>query len=234
MITLSDFLITHPIRDTMLWKEAALGQLKNFELLAESFGVKPNVIATHTSKSIDLPVVMLELRGGTVVIRDNFHDVNVAIAWRDDFTSRLLASALYPTHDWDWYLNEVARSRNYSYRGWTDEEMDDPRILRVQVTNVNGHVYMSEVRGEKKDRWIRRLTDPAWYEHDWASGYLIADGPLGPDCKLRRLDCCFLEGMSDLSQEMRKPWRPGMTHGALCLPSITMASKLFAILEAGP
>lgn len=232
-MTLSDFLIVHPIRDTMLWREAALGQLKNFELLAESFGVRANVIATHTSKSIDLPVVMMELKGGTVVLRDNFHDVNVAIAWRSDFTSRLLASDLFPAHDWDWYIEQVNSCRDYTYLGWTDEEMEDPRILRVQVINPNGRVYWSVVSGDEKDRWINRLIDPAWYERDWSSGYLIADGPLGPNCKLRRMSCCFLQGMNDLSSDMTAPWQPGMTSGALCLPDIMAARKLLAVLEAG-
>lgn len=232
-MTLSDFLITHPIRDTMLWKEAALGQLKNFELLAESFNVRPNVISTHTSKSINLPVVMMELKGGTVVLRDNFHDVNVAIAWRNDFTSRLLASDLFPAHDWEWYMEQVNRCRNYTYLGWTDEEMDDPRILRVGVTNPSGHSYWSEVRGAEKDRWIRRLTDPAWYEHDWSSGYLITDGPLGPGCKFRMMQRCFLQGMGGLPSDMIEPWKPGMTSGALCLPNIMAARKLLDVLEAG-
>lgn len=231
-MTLSDFLIVHPISDDMCWKEAALGQLKNFETLASSFNVKPIVISTHRSKSIDLPVVMLELNNGTVVLRDNFHDINVAIAWRDDFTPRLLASDLFPAHDWDWYLSEIERKRGYCYRGWTDEEMADPRILRVQVTNVNGHAYMSEVRGEAKDRWIRRLVDPSWYEHDWSSGYLIADGPLGPGCTFRVMSRCFLQGMDALPADMTAPWQPGMTHGALCLPDIMMAHKLLSILAA--
>lgn len=232
-MTLSDFLIMHPIRDAMLWKNAALDQLRNFELLAESFGVKPTVIATHTSKSIDLPVVMMELNAGTVALRDNFHDVNVAIAWRNDFTSRLLASDLFPAHDWDWYIEQVNSCRNYTYRGWTEEEMEDPRILRVQVTNPSGRAYWSAVSGDAKDRWARRLTDQSWYEHDWSSGYLVTEGQLGPCCKLRRMSHCFLQGMDDLPSDMTAPWQPGMKSGALCLPDIMTARKLLAVLEAG-
>lgn len=232
-MTLSDFIITRPIRDTMLWREAALDQLKNFEQLATSFSVKPTVIATHTSKSIGLPVVMLELKGGTVVIRDNFHDVNVAIAWRNGFSSRLLASGLFPAHDWEWYLNEINRKRNYTYRGWTDEEMDDPRILRVGVITPSGHAHWSEVRGDAKDRWIDRLIDVSWYAKDWSSGYIVTDGPMGPGCKFRVMQRCFLPGMDGLPSDMTTPWQPGMTSGALCLPNIMMARKLLAVLEAG-
>lgn len=221
------------IKDTMLWRDAALGQVKNFELLARDFNAATAVVSSHWSKSIALPVVLFELNGGTVVIRDNFHDVNVAVAWRDDFTSRLLASDLLSVSDWAWYLGQIERCRSYTYRGWSDEEMADPRILRVYVQPGTERGYWSSVSGACKDRWVRRMNDTTWYTEDWSRAVLVPDRPLGPDCTFRELHRCYLQGMEALPDEMTRQWRPGQMSGAICLPDIMAARKLMAILEAG-
>lgn len=133
----------------------------------------------HTSKSINLPVATLAwARWGvegklTMMIRDNFHDINLLVQSNSDIALPL--DVFYDQSDFAWYQREIDRNRLYSFSDWTDEEIADPRILRVMRKNGNG---WSSVRPDEKDRWTARMEDTAWYESDWSSCKLIPVGPV--------------------------------------------------------
>lgn len=68
------------IRDTMLWKGNATGQLDWFKKLGELTGCERlEIVSKHTSKSIDLPVVKLSRPGLSMILRDNFHDIKLSV-----------------------------------------------------------------------------------------------------------------------------------------------------------
>ena len=122
----------------MFWRGAALDQIDGFEktvaAIAKRLRVTAAVVGSHRSKSIDLPVVMLSTDAGTFTLRDNFHDINLMAILRQPVTMSLeqFFAGIQEPLTWDWYLSEIERARGYSWREWTDEEMNDPRILRVR------------------------------------------------------------------------------------------------------
>lgn len=64
----------------MSWRGSALWQFRQIEHTMGQFDA-PVVVSTHRSKSIVLPVVRFGHRNGTVLVRDNFHDLNVCVRW---------------------------------------------------------------------------------------------------------------------------------------------------------
>lgn len=164
------------VRSEMIWRGAALEQIDAFEAMASRLGVELEAIGKHTSKSIALPVVKLSINGSDFVMRDNFYDVNLLVKAREPVRLTLpeFFTGIYEPLDWAWYLNEIARARGYSWSQYTDEEMDDPRILRARIT------YDQVKSPEEKDRWIKRMSDPAWWSNDWSGGELTWDGSFEP------------------------------------------------------
>ncbi len=86
MTELLDWTKDNPVRDSMLWKQAALDQLQIFRgfayRLSDKYGepAPATVISTHKSKSINLPVVEFTTGDGVKVIaRDNFYDVKASV-----------------------------------------------------------------------------------------------------------------------------------------------------------
>lgn len=85
--TLEEFEAANKPGDQLLWKGAAAEQFARFkelrETITEASGrhVSDNVISTHTSKSIKLPVVEFTIpaTGLTLTMRDNFYDVKVSV-----------------------------------------------------------------------------------------------------------------------------------------------------------
>lgn len=184
----------------MFWREAALDQLEKFEktvaALAKRFRVTAAVVGSHRSKSIDLPVITLSTDAGEFTLRDNFYDINLMAILRSPATLSLeqfFADIEEPV-SWDWYLSEIARARGYSWREWSDEEMNDPRILRVRDKRDGVDMWW-EKKGEEKDRWAARMTSPAWYRHDWSSGEFTWDGDFGPGVKLFHQNHAYAEGI---------------------------------------
>jgi len=152
---------------------AALRQIEMINKLTRQLNAEVSIEHYHTSKSIKLPVPTITMPGLTFMVRDNFHDVNVYV--RTDEELALPLTYFYTPLTFEWYCETVQSCREYSYRDWTDEEMNDPRILRVRRKNGNG---WSEGNGAKKDRWIARDSSTAWYENDWSSGMLLTSGPV--------------------------------------------------------
>ena len=231
---LQDWIDANQPGDQMYWKPSAVGQFERFKRLAASITGICRVVGTHISKSIALPVVEISTVRGYFLLRDNFHDVNLYICWDEE--PPITLDDAYPCLDWDWYLNEIDRKRGYCYKGWSDEEMEDPRILRVQVTYDNGNTVWREVKGEEKDRWMARMTDPTWYGKDWSSGELIPDGPIGPGCKFYCASYPYAEGIRDVLYERdiydKGVWKPGSKQGFI----VTNMDRAFMLMRkiAGP
>ena len=173
----------------MRWRGAALDQIDKFEktvaALTTRLGVTAEVVGSHPSKSIDLPVVMLSTSAGTFTLRDNFYDINLMAILRHPATLSLeqLFAGIQEPVTWDWYLSEVERARNYSWREWSDEEMNDPCILRVRDKRAGVDMWW-EKKSDEKDRWANRMSSPTWHSRDWSSGELVWDGEFGPGVKL--------------------------------------------------
>lgn len=221
------------IPDKMLWKRPALQQIEEFKALAARLGVALVVVSSHTSKSIDLPVVQLKIDGNTFLLRDNFHDLNVCVQSDEPMTltyAEMLAGVCPPL-TWQWYLDEIAKCRGYTWRYFTDEEMDDPRILRVfkmhEWAKPGGKPMEWKVEADRKDRWIKRLTDPEWYSRDWSSGVVCWDGEFGPGATLFVQEHPFAQGIADVvPAKALEPYRPGTKMFATAVGDMTEAERL--------
>lgn len=138
-----------------------------------------HVSHTHVSKSITLPVPTFQwTRWGeqhllTMMARDNFHDLNLYVEASEPIALPL--DVFYTQRNFRWYQEAIESKRNYCFKDWTDEEMNDPRITRVKRKNGNG---WSEVRSDEKDRWDARLESTEWHGKHWSSGVLIPHGPV--------------------------------------------------------
>jgi hypothetical protein len=200
MLRLIDIEKFKTVAPQLLWRDAAASQLDGFEraitAFATRFGVTAEVVGSHRSKSIDLPVIKLSTDVGEFTLRDNFHDINLMAILRGPSTLSLeqFFTGIQNPLTWEWYLTEIERARNYSWRAWTDEEMNDPRILRVRDKRPSCDMWW-EKRGDEKDRWSNRVSNPAWYSRDWSSCELAWDGDFGPGVKMYRQDHASGEGI---------------------------------------
>lgn len=191
--TLQGWRAQNPLSDNLVYAPSALACDKAFEELAQHFGGKAVVVGEHVSKSCKLPVVGFYVGLTTFIVRDNFYDLNLGVTAIDPVTLPL--GLVGEVHDWDWYLEQIARKRGYSFKGWTDEEMEDPRILRVSVTHPQGNSYWSTCTGEEKDWWALRMTDPTWHGRGWGSP-LILEGEMGPGAKFVVANQAFQQGFN--------------------------------------
>lgn len=164
-----------------------------------------HVVSKHWSSGIALPVVRLQLklpsnRFVSFTIRDNFYDVNVWVQLLPDMPCTLSPVVFYQLKTFEWYEAEMARKRNYCFTGWTDAEVDDPRVLRVEIRNLHGTAMWREVSGAEKDRWLNRYHDTSWYKKDWSSARLIptTGAPFGATTEFWYVPTCFAEGIEDL------------------------------------
>lgn len=189
------------VKPEMFWRGAAMNQVDAFEKavadLATRFRATSQVVGSHCSKSIDLPVVRISTDAGEYTLRDNFYDINLMAILRHP--SRLSLEQLFAgikePLTWEWYLSEIDRARGYSWSAWTDEEMNDPRILRVRDKRPGCNMWW-EKKGDEKDRWAARMSDPAWHCNDWSRGEFAWDGSFGPGVKLYRQDYAFAQGIN--------------------------------------
>lgn len=184
----------------MLWREAAANQINEFEkavvTLAKRFRVTAEVVGSHSSKSINLPVVKLSTDAGEFTLRDNFHDINLMAILRGPSPLSLeqLFTGIQEPLTWEWYLAEIDRARNYSWLEWSDDEMNDPRVLRVRDKRPGCDMWW-EKKGDEKDRWANRMSSPAWYSQDWSSCEFTWDGDFGPGVKLYRQNHAYAQGI---------------------------------------
>lgn len=82
-----DWAVNNPPGPNMLWRSGAHRQIYEIAATTQQFGPAV-VVATHTSKSITLPVVKFHgpfgddgLPRGVVWLRDNFYTVEVCVQW---------------------------------------------------------------------------------------------------------------------------------------------------------
>jgi hypothetical protein len=232
---LTDWTDTNEPKPEMYWKGAALSQFKGFTALAEQLGTTGKVVETHTSKSIKLPVMEITGTHGRFLLRDNFHGTNVCFQW--DFSPDIPMADLYKSMDWSEYIALIKKKREsgMGYGHWTDEEMADPRILRVQVKRDNGNSYWSKVSPDAKDRWLERYTSTAWFSRDWSSGKLIVDGPMGLGCTFYVAPHSFAEGISRVVHgDALEPWEPGRKEGIFDMGDANSALALMKLINAAP
>ena len=235
MTHLNTWIENNPVKDEMRWKAGAQHQSEKFAQLADELDSEPTVVSTHTSKSIELPVVSIEGKHGRFLLRDNFHDVNLCVQW--EFPPDLALSDLYAELSWDWYLEQIERCEGYSWKGWTQEELDDPRITRVQVTHPNGNTYWSDRKPEEKERWLKRMEDPEWYYRDWSRGKLIVEGGLSnmrSGCKMYMAHHPFLQGMTGhmrIEAGDHKPFEPGRSSFTLVTGTLDDALGLMLLIN---
>lgn len=175
-------------------------QVDRFVGIGKTLQARPIVVATHVSKSVTLPVVQYKGGGVSIAFRDNFHDINMWVEAEEPLD--LPMDELFEVKDFAWYQDQIYRKWGYTFFGWTKEEMDDPRILRVRVYRDNGSYYWSSVSGEEKDRWAERWRSTEWFGRDWSSADLIAsvDDGLAFDetTKFHLVQRCYAEGIRDL------------------------------------
>ncbi len=188
------------IKPSMFWRGAALDQIETIQKLvadlAAKYRVTASVVGSHRSKSIELPVVAITTDAGVFTWRDNFNDANLLAVLKQPATLSLpeFFEGIQDAKDWDWYLAEIARARGYSWRAWSDADMDDPRILRVKDGRPGVDLWW-EKEGEVKDRWSARLKDPTWYARDWSSGEITCDSGFSPGARLFVQHRAYAEGI---------------------------------------
>lgn len=165
----------------MYWREPALDQIRCFQELCTRIAVLYDVdyerefglVDTHRSKSIDLPVVLFTNGEARVTVLDNFYETDLHY---DGPPVRLSEEELrLPAMTWDEYLAEITRCEGYSWRGWTQAEIEDPRISRIEVTRQDGGKYWNEQSFGAKERWLKRFENADWYSHDWSKASIIGD-----------------------------------------------------------
>jgi hypothetical protein len=208
MTDLGTWALDNPVPDIMIYKEGSRRQIQKFWDLAKGLEVGITVVGSHISKSIKLPVVQLAFPGkGRILLRDNFHSLEIAVLW--DFVPDLKLWDIYPEaqertetgrdgpKNWEWYKYHISRCEGYSWKGWSEAELADPRITRVEVDRGDGYKYWTDTTPAKKERWAKRWTDPEWHEKDWG-GKVLWEGTFGPDATLYLGTCTFLEGIGDL------------------------------------
>jgi hypothetical protein len=201
----------------MRWKDSAEAQFKFFREIKDRLGATTNVFSDHFSKSIKLPVVTFYFHLMKVHIRGNFDDWNLCVEAGEP--PKLTARDVFGApRDWDWYLDQIARCEGYSWKEWTQEELEDERISRVKATARGGKTtYWNEKKFPEKERWLKRFESPEWYARDWSSSEGYYEGECRPGCELYLASKCFLQGMHFLPSEAHRPWRPGFSQFAVCL-----------------
>jgi hypothetical protein len=190
-------------------------QLVLMEALENELGADGALVEhSHCSKSIHLPVCSLAWEQPALLmrIRDNFYDVNLYV--ETDFAVDLPLGTFYDVQDFAWYGEQMQKKADYCFCDWSAEEVNDPRILRVMRLRREG---WSTVKPEEKDRWLARMSSTAWYGSDWASGELLAEGPVPFTAETRfyRAERAFAEGIP----ECAPPYRGRSKKFILCLPN---------------
>jgi len=220
------------IPETMLWRDSALHQIDGFRQLTRGLGFPWEVVGHHTSKSIRIPVIRITCGDTKVYLRDNFHDINVCMVSKSPFTTPLsvLFDGILKPLDWTWYLSEIARCRGYSWREWTDEQMDTPGLLALS----DDAPWYTAKRLDEKARWAKRMTDPEWWSKDWASGAICWEGKFGPGARLWIQVHPFLEGISKVvPASATKPYEPGCKGFAIAVGNLEQVEGLIKKMTRG-
>jgi hypothetical protein len=170
----SDLMSFKDIENGMLWRGSAIEMIEGFARLDELVGGGGTVVGSHRSKSIDLPKLGWSDGNVAVVVLDNFFEFNLHYSGpsRYDLTYEECG---YHELSYEWYLKEIEGCEGYSWKGWSEEELNDPRITRVQVQHESGGTYWKEADIGKKERWLRRFENAEWYSRDWSAGQILGN-----------------------------------------------------------
>lgn len=192
--------------------------------------VKVHVANMHISKSCQLPVIAIDTAVASYVLRDNFHDVNLVVETCEPLDLPL--DTFYEKISYVEYLALVQRCREYTYRDWSEEEMNHPGILRAVRPNGS----WSEVSGSEKDNWMRRHFDTTWYSKSWSSGNLLPCAAVNDKVEAwpagKQFDAstifyqmphCYMEGIDDLYSHVRHIARN------YTIPDYTLGSRFFCV-----
>ena len=213
------------IHNSMTWKGAALQQVNEFRALLEDLGFQWEIVGHHTSKSIRLPVICISHGETKIYLRDNFHDINICVVSKMRLKmqlSALLDGVLEPK-DWEWYLNEIARARGYSWKEWSDEQMNTPGLLALSDDTP----WYSIKKPDEKKRWAKRMTDPEWWGKDWAGGEICWEGRFGPDAHLWIQYHAYLEGIEGIvPRSATGPYKRGCKGFAFAVFRLEQAKEL--------
>lgn len=201
------------IPQSMLWKGSALDQLDSFEKLAAAVKGKLTVVGKHRSKSIDLPVVEITVAENVFRLRDNFYDVNIYARLKlpCQLTISDFFDGIQESRSWAWYLNEIERARSYSWRDFTDGQINGTAAVTSDLLKKKYNTL------EALERFQKRLTDPEWYRRDWSSGMITYDGEFMENAKLFIQDHAFGEGMN-VSDDVPRAYKQGAQEFFIALP----------------
>lgn len=107
-----DWRRAHPVRETLIYKDAQELQINRMQELANALGVELLIGSVHYSKSVPLPVGYFQLTPGTAaLVRDNFYGVNIAV--KSDNPLEIPLDELYDEVSKKWYEDEIERAANY-------------------------------------------------------------------------------------------------------------------------
>ena len=211
MTTLLDEVEVGHNAENLIYGESAKKQITDFQELGAKFEVESRIVSTHVSKSCSLPVVQFAFPHGSFFVRNNFHDISLGVKW--DHALHLDYSKIYKRMTWEEYMHEVDRCRGYSWSEWSDEDMDNPKILRVPRRKSKDPIQWDEVNSKKKDRWIKRFEDPEWYWSDWSSARIVGD--FGNDGEFYEAPYTYAEGIgSNICENC--PYSHGLSEFMLC------------------
>lgn len=221
--TLAEWTVSNAVNEKMVWIGAAAKQVLRFQKMADEMNAPIHVISTHVSKSITLPVVRITGSNGTFVIRNNFDDYNLAVEW--DFPVTLPMEDVYRVMTWEEYFENIKRAESYCHWcDWTEEELNDPRITRIEIRYGNGRTDWRDCDIEKKERWLKRFESTEWYRRDWSHAELIPDGEMKEGCRFFVADYPYGQGIPSIMQTYDR-YRPGKTHFFIALDEVAELIK---------
>ena len=105
-MNLNQWIKENTIANEMCWKgsaEASFPEMVSFAKTWAGEDAEIEVVSSHTSKSIKLPVIKVSGPSGTIYLRDNFHDVKISFECPDHINHDLFGITA-GTH---YYLNPV-------------------------------------------------------------------------------------------------------------------------------
>lgn len=78
-VPLQQWIDQHPVSQEMLRRSAACDQMQWARTLAAELGAEVFAVSSHRSKSIELPVYLLEKDEVQIILRDNFHNYSFTV-----------------------------------------------------------------------------------------------------------------------------------------------------------
>lgn len=165
------------IPTNMSFRGSASRQFDHFrQVVAEVNDIAvPEVGSTHTSKSIELPVMRVRYGDRSVCWLDNFHELD--IHYSGPVIDLSYEECGYTPYTAERYREEMAKAAGYSWSGWSEEEILDERITRVRAPAHSGGTWWNQRSPDQKARWIARLESADWFARDWSGGALLGDVP---------------------------------------------------------